>query len=153
MGRKALETWLFNHSLPLTFRDETSISHSAFLISSTKVLILSICVEVKPASKTQILIFSFSLNFQLELTEKFILKQLFIFPEIILQAGQIQSPALVANYVYDLVKAFNTFYQNVPVLSVKNADQKEFRMRLSEKVAEVIANGCSLLGIEVPNRM
>ena len=64
-----------------------------------------------------------------------------------------QNPALVANYIYDLVKAFNTFYQNVPVLSVKNADQKEFRMRLSEKVAEVIANGCSLLGIEVPNRM
>ena len=98
-------------------------------------------------------IVSFSSNFQLELIEKFILKQLFIFPEIILQAGKIQSPALVANYVYDLVKAFNTFYQNVPVLSVKNADQKEFRMRLSEKVAEVIANACSLLGIEVPNRM
>ena len=98
-------------------------------------------------------IVSFSSNFHLELIEKFILKQLFIFPEIILQAGQIQSPALVANYVYDLVKAFNTFYQNVPVLSVKNADQKEFRMRLSEKVAEVIANACSLLGIEVPNRM
>ena len=98
-------------------------------------------------------IFSYSSNFQLELIEKSILKQLFIFPEIILQAGQIQNPALVANYIYDLVRAFNTFYQNVPVLSVKNADQKEFRMRLSEKVAEVIANGCSLLGIEVPNRM
>ena len=98
-------------------------------------------------------IFSYSSNFQLELIEKSILKQLFIFPEIILQAGQMQNPALVANYIYDLVKAFNTFYQNVPVLSVKSADQKEFRMRLSEKVAEVIANGCSLLGIEVPNRM
>ena len=98
-------------------------------------------------------VFSYSSNFQLELVEKSILKHLFIFPEIILQAGQIKSPALIANYIYDLVKSFNTFYQNVPVLSVKNADQKEFRMRLCEKVAEVIDNACSLLGIDVPHRM
>ena len=63
------------------------------------------------------------------------------------------NPALIANYTYDLVKSYNTFYQNVSVLGSTNATQKAFRIALSEKVAEVIANASSLLGIDAPNRM
>ncbi len=85
--------------------------------------------------------------------EKAIIQQLFLFPEVVVQAGQQYSPALIANYVYDLVKVFNTFYQNIPVLSAQDLQQKEFRMMLSAKVAEVIANACALLGMEAPDRM
>ena len=63
------------------------------------------------------------------------------------------NPALIANYTYDLVKSYNTFYQNISVLGSTDATQKAFRIALSEKVAEVIANASSLLGIIVPSRM
>ena len=69
------------------------------------------------------------------------------------QAGLSYSPALVANYIYELVKTFNAFYQNIPILSVEDQDEKQFRLLLSAKVAEVIANACGLLGMEVPDRM
>ena len=76
-----------------------------------------------------------------------------IYPEIIILAGKQYNPALIANYLYDLVKSYNTFYQNVSVLGSTDITQKAFRVALSEKVAEVIANASNLLGIDVPNRM
>jgi arginyl-tRNA synthetase len=63
------------------------------------------------------------------------------------------SPALVANYTYDLVKAFNSFYQNVSILGESNEELKVFRVGLSRKVAQVIQDALGLLGIEVPERM
>ena len=63
------------------------------------------------------------------------------------------NPALIANYAYDLVKSYNTFYQSVSVLGSTDGTQKAFRVALSEKVAEVVANASGLLGIDVPNRM
>ena len=68
-------------------------------------------------------------------------------------AGKQYNPALIANYAYDLVKSYNTFYQSVSVLGSTDATQKAFRVALSEKVAEVVANAFGLLGIDVPNRM
>jgi len=94
-----------------------------------------------------------SSRIEIEAREKAIIKQLFLFPEVIYLAGLNYSPALVANYLYELVKTFNAFYQNIPILSVKDADIKQFRLLLSAKVAEVIANACSLLGMKVPDRM
>lgn len=96
---------------------------------------------------------SFSDKLVLDARERAIIQQLLLFPEVVTQAGQQYSPALVANYVYDLVKVFNTFYQNINVLLAKDLQQKEFRLSLSAKVAEVIANACALLGIEAPDRM
>ena len=96
---------------------------------------------------------SFSDKLVLDAKERAIIQQLLLFPEVVTQAGQQYSPALVANYVYDLVKVFNTFYQNINVLLAKDLQQKEFRLSLSAKVAEVIANACALLGIEAPDRM
>lgn len=85
--------------------------------------------------------------------ERNLLKQLALFPETIQQAAENYSPALIANYAYDLVKEYNSFYQSVPILSSENLHEKIFRTQLSKKVAEVIKAAFGLLGIDVPERM
>ncbi|AIM60994.1 arginine--tRNA ligase [Cellulophaga lytica] len=85
--------------------------------------------------------------------EKELLKQIQVFPSVVQNAAQNYSPALVANYTYDLVKEFNSFYQNVPILPEEDLQKKIFRVQLSKKVGEVIKSAFTLLGIEVPNRM
>lgn len=96
---------------------------------------------------------SFESLTELDIREREVIKQLEIYPEVIVLAGKQYNPALIANYAYDLVKSYNTFYQSVSVLGSTDATQKAFRIALSEKVAEVIANASSLLGIIVPSRM
>ncbi|MCB0463574.1 MAG: arginine--tRNA ligase [Flavobacteriaceae bacterium] len=85
--------------------------------------------------------------------EKELIKQLEMFPEVIQQAAANHSPALVANYTYDLVKEFNSFYQNVSILGADNRNEKIFRVQLAQSVANTIKNAFSLLGINVPERM
>jgi arginyl-tRNA synthetase len=85
--------------------------------------------------------------------EKEVIKQLELFPEVIQSAAQNHSPALIANYTYDLVRDYNSFYQAVSILGEENLDKKIFRVQLSKKVAETIALAFQLLGIEVPERM
>jgi len=85
--------------------------------------------------------------------EKELIKQIELFPEIIQNAAQNHSPALIANYTYDLVKEYNSFYQSVHILGEVDLTKKIFRVQLSQKVAEVIKAAFSLLGIEVPERM
>ena len=85
--------------------------------------------------------------------EKELIKQLQLFPEAIQQAGAQYSPALIANYTYELVKSFNSFYQNVSILGTDNNEEKSFRIQLSKAVSDVIKTAFGLLGIEVPERM
>ncbi len=85
--------------------------------------------------------------------EKELIKLLEAYPELIQQAAQSYSPALVANYTYELVKEYNSFYQAVPILPEADENLKKFRVQLSEKVGETIKSAFSLLGIEVPERM
>ena len=85
--------------------------------------------------------------------EKELLKQLELYPETIQQAAANYSPAIIANYTYDLVKEFNSFYQNVHILGEQDLDKKAFRVQLSKKVADTIKSAFSLLGIQVPERM
>ncbi|WP_323788200.1 arginine--tRNA ligase [Psychroserpens sp.] len=85
--------------------------------------------------------------------EKELLKQLEIFPEVIQNAAEHHSPALIANYTYDLVKEFNSFYQNVSILGADNDTEKAFRVQLSQTVSNVIKNAFGLLGVDVPERM
>jgi arginyl-tRNA synthetase len=85
--------------------------------------------------------------------EKELIKQLELFPEVIQQAANNHSPALVANYTYDLVKEFNSFYQNVSILGADKHNEKVFRVQLAQSVANTIKNAFALLGIEVPERM
>ncbi|WP_435416130.1 arginine--tRNA ligase [Polaribacter aestuariivivens] len=92
-------------------------------------------------------------SIELHEKEKELLKQLELFPETIQQAATNYSPAIIANYTYDLVKEFNSFYQNVHILGEDNQDKKVFRVQLSKKVADTIKHAFSLLGIQVPERM
>ena len=85
--------------------------------------------------------------------EKEIIKQLLSYPETIQQAASQYSPALIANYVYDLVKLFNSFYQSISILGEEDQDLLHFRVQLSKTVGDVVASGCQLLGINVPERM
>ncbi|WP_306353482.1 arginine--tRNA ligase [Flavobacterium sp. '19STA2R22 D10 B1'] len=85
--------------------------------------------------------------------EKELLKQIALFPEVIQTAAQNHSPALIANYTYDLVREYNSFYQMVPILGSENQQEKTFRVQLSKKVADIIKLAFGLLGIQVPERM
>ncbi|QXP60050.1 arginine--tRNA ligase [Olleya sp. HaHaR_3_96] len=89
----------------------------------------------------------------LEDKERELIKQLQLFPEVIQQAATNHSPALIANYTYDLVKAFNSFYQNVSILGADTENEIIFRVQLSQAVANTIKNAFSLLGVAVPERM
>ncbi|WP_452232530.1 arginine--tRNA ligase [Lacinutrix sp. MEBiC02595] len=85
--------------------------------------------------------------------EKELIKQLQLFPEVIQNAAANHSPALVANYTYDLVKEFNSFYQNVSILGADTENEKVFRVQLAQIVANTIKNAFGLLGVAVPERM
>ena len=85
--------------------------------------------------------------------EKELIKQIELYPEVIQNAAQNHSPALIANYTYDLVKEYNSFYQSVSILGEDDLNKKIFRVQLSKKVADTIKSGFTLLGIEVPERM
>ncbi len=85
--------------------------------------------------------------------EKELLKYLELFPIKVQEAAMAHSPALLANYTYDLVKEFNSFYQQVSILGETNTEIRGFRVHLSRKVGEVIKNAFGLLGVHMPQRM
>ena len=75
------------------------------------------------------------------------------YADIVEEAARTYSPAVIANYVYDLVKEYNQFYHEFSILKEENEELRAFRLALSEVVARTIASGFSLLGIEMPERM
>ena len=85
--------------------------------------------------------------------EKEIIKHLLDYPGVVQQAASQYSPALIANYSYDLVKLFNSFYQNISILGEENVVQRDFRIELAKEVSLILQQSMSLLGIELPNRM
>lgn len=82
-----------------------------------------------------------------------LIQRLADFPVIVAEAGRTYSPALVANYVYELVKEYNQFYHDYKILGEENADLRGFRLTLSRTVGDIIRQGFWMLGIEVPERM
>ncbi len=89
----------------------------------------------------------------IEEKEREIIKHLLDYPSVVQQAALQYSPALIANYSYDLVKLFNSFYQNISILGEEKEDIKTFRVQLSIQVARILLQSTSLLGIKVPERM
>ena len=85
--------------------------------------------------------------------EKELIKQIEIYPTVIQDAAKNHSPSLIANYTYDLVKEYNSFYQTVSILGEENLDKKVLRVQLSKKVSDTIKSAFLLLGIQVPDRM
>ena len=82
-----------------------------------------------------------------------IIKQLILYPEIVEQSLKNLSPAIISNYIYELVKKFNSFYQNISILGAESDITKNFRLMLLKNVARNLKNSCSLLGISLPHSM
>ncbi len=99
--------------------------------------------------------FDAGLNTSLVISEKesYLIQLLSAFPAVVKEAGTEFSPALIANYEYELVKEFNQFYHDFSIMKEENEALKQFRLVLSASVAKVIKTGMQLLGIEVPERM
>lgn len=85
--------------------------------------------------------------------EKELVMNLSNFKEVVSKAAETLSPALVANYIYDLVKSYNSFYQNNPILNQDNENTTQFRLELSSLTGKTIKKGLSLLGIGTVDRM
>ncbi len=90
---------------------------------------------------------------KLDIKETLIIKQLILYPEIVEQSLKSLSPAIISNYIYELVKRFNSFYQNVTILGSDCFITKNFRLILLKNVAKNLNNSCSLLGMSLPQRM
>lgn len=86
-------------------------------------------------------------------SEKEVIMLLAEFKEVIARSAESLSPALVANYVYELVKSYNSFYQNNPIVKQEDLDAKQFRLQVSDLVAKTIKKALAMLGINVVNRM
>jgi len=86
-------------------------------------------------------------------SEKEVIMLLAAFKEVIAKSAELLSPALVANYVYELVKSYNSFYQNNPILIQEDENIKQYRLNLSDLTAKTIQKSLRLLGIETVNRM
>lgn len=89
----------------------------------------------------------------LQQAEKDLVKTLYEFPQTVQAAGAGMSPALIANYAFDLAKEFNRFYQETPIFKEEDADKRALRLQISEFTALVLKNALALLGIRVPEKM
>ena len=92
-------------------------------------------------------------NYELNESERELVMVLSSFKDVVSRAAETLSPALVANYIYELVKSYNSFYQNNPVLNTDDENAKQFRLEVSDLTGKTIKKGLSLLGIGVVNRM
>lgn len=96
---------------------------------------------------------SYALEEKLSTSELELLFTLNTYPEILQDAAKDHSPALIANYVYELAKLYNKFYHESPILKIENQGTRIFRLELSATTARIIKRGMKLLGIDVPDRM
>lgn len=97
--------------------------------------------------------YAFAMSTQLNKQERDLLRSIAEYPAIVKQAGDELSPAVIANYTYDLVKLYNGFYHDCPILREEDSDKKNLRLAISDMVANVVQRGMALLGIEMPQRM
>jgi arginyl-tRNA synthetase len=86
-------------------------------------------------------------------SEKSLIRAIYRFPSVISDAGKDYSPAIIANYVYELSKEFNQFYHECPILKENNEEIKNLRLQLAEQTGKIIKKSMNLLGIDVPERM
>lgn len=107
----------------------------------------------KAADKAIVVPQSVEAGFGWEPKELQLLRTISQFPGIVAEAGAVYSPAVVANYVYDLAKEYNQFYHDLPIMFEENETVRGARLLLSDLVSRIIQNGMWLLGIDVPERM
>ncbi len=138
----------------MTFNPEESIDfngHTGPFIQYTHARIKSVLrkaaaagIEIREVDKTA---------FSTEPKEKDLLRLLHEFPQILLQAAENMSPAMIANFVYELAREFNQFYHELPIAKEPDTQKRNFRLGLSAFVGTVIRSSMGLLGIQVPDRM
>ncbi len=137
----------------MTFNPEESIDfngNTGPFIQYTYARIRSI---LRKADETGVSVPQFAQVGTLNEKERSLLKIISLFPDVVKEAGTAHSPAVVANYVYDLVKEFNSFYHDHSILNEPDNAIRDFRLVVAQTVAKIIKNGFSLLGIRVPERM
>ena len=109
---------------------------------------------LRKAAKNQVTYDALKRQFpEISFKEKLLLKRVALFPEAVAEAGANYSPAVIANYCYELVKEYNQFYHDHSILNIDDSEKREFRLVLSVTVGKVIKQGMTLLGINVPERM
>ncbi|OFX19770.1 MAG: arginine--tRNA ligase [Bacteroidetes bacterium GWA2_31_9b] len=92
-------------------------------------------------------------NTELSLKELQLIKLIHTYPEVLYESSESLSPAIIANYIYELAKEYNQFYHEYPILNEENSDISVFRLFLSAQIGKIIQSGMNLLGIDVPERM
>lgn len=114
-----------------------------------------ICSILNKAEEMDISLLNYTLpdGLVLEGLEKQIPEMLHEFSKVLKNAGEEYSPSLIANYVYDLSKEYNSFYNGYPIFKEENEQKRQYRVALSAAVGKVIKKACALLGIEVPEKM
>lgn len=113
-----------------------------------------ICSVLRKAAEQGIILpAALPTNFELSEKEEGLIQMLANFKAVVKEAGETYSPALIANYTYDLVKEYNQFYHDFSILHEADEQLKVFRLVLSANVAKIVKEGMGLLGIEVPERM
>jgi arginyl-tRNA synthetase len=85
--------------------------------------------------------------------EKELIRLLYLYPETLKEAADSLSPALIANYIYELTREYNQYYQETPILKAETENLISFRLALSKKIGETLKSAFKLLGIEMPERM
>ncbi|PLX03156.1 MAG: arginine--tRNA ligase [Marinilabiliales bacterium] len=139
------KTMMFNPEESIDFTGNTGP-----FIQYTHARIKSVLRKAKEAN------IDFNLNFddqELEAKEKSLIKLIYEYPAIIQQAAINYSPAVVANYAYELAKEYNQFYHASPMLKEENENKRALRLAISEFTANTIKSAFALLGIDVPDRM
>ena len=138
----------------MTFNPRESIDFNGHTGPFIQYTHARICSVVRKAEEMKI---DVSKSFPPDLTinekEKSILKLLHEYPAVVAESAQSFNPALIANFIYELVKEYNQFYHDYPILKEENLALRSFRMMLSMVCGNVIRKGMDLLGIEVPERM
>lgn len=108
---------------------------------------------LRKAAETGIIPQSVGIHIVISEKEQHLIKLLAKLPDVVKEAGATYSPALLANYSYDLAKEFNQFYHDFSILKEEDAEVKNFRLLLAKKCGEAIKNAMAMLGIEMPERM
>lgn len=136
---------LFNPAESIEFQGHTGpfVQYTHARISS--ILRRGKTLEYKPTVKDSAI--------EVQAREMEVIQKLMEFPEVVQTAAAEYSPSLIAQYVFDLAKEYNGFYQDIPIFNEKDRSLVEYRMALSALTARVLDTGMGLLGIEVPERM
>ena len=133
----------------ILFNPEESID----LTGNTGPFIQYTYVRIKSILKKVNKVSDINIEYNLNEKEKEVIKIIHEFPTVIKSSYKELSPALIANYLYDLVKSFNSLYQNHHILNSESKDSTSIRLTISSKTADIIESCCDLLGIELPNKM